>query len=66
MQLRVSTYRQTVDQVPLLELAVRYTGTWKQCAAYAHREGYEFRSDKEILFGGYYYRNSDQTVLYPT
>lgn len=56
----------TCEDIPLLDLPVKYTGTVKGCKRYAARRGYCWLRSPGYLFGGYFVHPETGNCLLPT
>lgn len=57
--LKRRTFKDVTDNTPDERLPVAATGTLEELNAYAKERGFEFRSNRKHLFGGWWYKKPD-------
>jgi len=64
VQVRLQTFEDAMNDKPILELPVVFTGSFGAARAYCEKqEGYVAKNSRNSLFGRYYYNKEKCLVL---
>lgn len=56
--LKLQTFQDMLNDVPMNDLPDVFTGTSEECKAYAEQYGYVWKDSRKMLFGGYWFKPS--------
>jgi hypothetical protein len=65
MLLRSQSFQQAMAEVPIQQLEPKFSGNPQQCEQFARNNGFKWKSNKDMLFGGYYWNDAESIILFP-